>query len=255
MATGIPATTPQLRLIVTAAQAGSWNMAVDQALLESVQSDRLPYLRLYEWIEPTISLGYFQQFVDRQQHPSSLSCPVVRRATGGGAICHDQEITYSLVIPVDQLPSQDCQDLYKLVHQTIVDQLQQHDIQGELRCLTDSSPTSQQPFLCFQRKADGDILINNHKVGGSAQRRQHGVVLQHGSLLFNRSLLAPEIAGINQLTGVKLAPQLWLQEWPQRLAKALGWKLTSETLGEQQAGRSAQIEKDRFCCSAWTERR
>jgi lipoate-protein ligase A len=230
-------------------------MAVDQALLESVQSDQLPYLRLYQWIEPTISLGYFQQFVDREQHPGSLSCPVVRRTTGGGAICHDQEITYSLVIPVSQLPSQNCQHLYTLVHQTIIDQLQQHDIQGELRCLTDPVTASQQPFLCFQRKAEGDILINSQKVAGSAQRRQHGVVLQHGSLLLSGSPLAPEVAGITQLTGIKLSAQIWLQEWPQRLAQALGWKLTNAILGEEQEKRASQIQEERFGCANWTKRR
>ena len=255
MATGIPATTPNLRLIVTTAQSGSWNMAVDQALLESVQFDQLPCLRLYQWNEPTISLGYFQQFADRQQHQGSLSCPVVRRATGGGAICHDQEITYSLVTPVEQLPNRNCQHLYTLVHQTIIDQLQQHDIHAELRCLADASATSQQPFLCFQRKADGDILIDTQKVCGSAQRRQRGVVLQHGSLLLNRSPLAPEIAGINQLTGVKLNPLDWIEDWPHRLAQALGWSLVRNALGQEQGERAEQLQQDRFSCAHWTKRR
>lgn len=255
MATGIPATTSNLRLIVTAAQSGSWNMAVDQALLESVQFDRLPCLRLYQWKEPTISLGYFQPFADRQQHQASLSCPVVRRATGGGAICHDQEVTYSLVTPVEQLPNQNCQHLYTLVHQTIIDQLQQHNIHGELRCLTDPSVTSQQPFLCFQRKSNGDILIDAQKVVGSAQRRQRGVILQHGSLLLNRSPLAPEIAGINQLTEVKLNPQDWIQDWPHRLAQALGWSLVCETLGQEQAQRAEQLQQERFSSADWTKRR
>ena len=230
-------------------------MAVDQALLESVQFDRLPCLRLYQWNEPTISLGYFQQFADRQQHQGSLSCPVVRRATGGGAICHDQEVTYSLVTPVEQLPNRNCQHLYTLVHQTIIDQLKEHDIHAELRCQTDSSVTSQQPFLCFQRKADGDILIDRQKVGGSAQRRQRGVVLQHGSLLLNRSSAVPEIAGINQLTGVSLNPQNWIEDWPRRLAQALGWNLICETLKQEQEARAEQLQHERFSSAQWTKRR
>ena len=242
-------------MIVTDARSGSWNMAVDQVLLESVQLDQLPCLRLYQWNEPTISLGYFQQFADREQHPASLSCPVVRRATGGGAICHDQEVTYSLVIPVEQLPNQNCQHLYTLVHQTIIDQLQQHNIHGELRYSPDPSVTSPQPFLCFQRKTNGDILINSQKVGGSAQRRQRGVVLQHGSLLLNRSPLAPEIAGINQLTGMTLNPQDLIQSWPPRLANALGWKLISEPLGQAQQQRARQIQQERFSAADWTKRR
>jgi len=255
MATGRSANSPNLRLIITGAQLGTWNMAVDQVLLESVQSGQQPYLRLYEWIEPTISLGYFQQYDDRQQHPNSLCCPVVRRSTGGGAICHDQEITYSLTIPVNQLPSQNCQHLYTLVHQTIVDQLQQYDICSELRSQPEPSKTGQQPFLCFQRKAEGDILINSHKVVGSAQRRQHGVVLQHGSILLSRSPRAPEIAGVHQLAGIRLDTKIWLHEWPKRLAHALGWNLSNACLGQDQEEKATQIQEKRFDSADWTERR
>ena len=121
--------------------------------------------------------------------------------------------------------------------------------------MTDPVTASQQPFLCFQRKAEGDILINSQKVAGSAQRRQHGVVLQHGSLLLSRSSHAPEIAGINELTGIKLDTQIWLQEWPQRLAQELGWNLENAFLGEKQEERASQIQEERFGSANWTKRR
>ena len=230
-------------------------MAVDQVLLETVQTDPTPCLRLYQWNEPTISLGYFQRFADRHQHAASRPCPLVRRSTGGGAICHDLEVTYSLVIPVEQIPNRDCQQLYTLVHQTIIDELQQHAVTATLRHQLDPLDSDQPPFLCFQRKTQGDILIGTEKVGGSAQRRHRGIVLQHGSLLLDRSLYAPELAGIKQLTGIKLNPQIWVESWPERLAKKLAFDLNPDQLKSDQRLMAEQIVRDRFSSSSWTERR
>ena len=74
-------------------------MAVDEMLLERAQEQAAACLRFYGWSEPTLSLGYFQTYADRQEHPPSLPCAAVRRLTGGGAILHDAELTYSIVLP------------------------------------------------------------------------------------------------------------------------------------------------------------
>ena len=74
-------------------------MAVDEALLETAASLGVPTLRFYQWQEPTMSLGYFQEYADRLRHAASAGCPTVRRASGGGAIMHDRELTYSLAVP------------------------------------------------------------------------------------------------------------------------------------------------------------
>jgi len=87
------------RVIFDSAGDGAWNMAVDQALLMSAEQDGMVTLRLYAWAQPTLSLGYFQKHADRQLHTASATCPLVRRRSGGGAILHDQELTYSLAIP------------------------------------------------------------------------------------------------------------------------------------------------------------
>ncbi len=80
------------RLIIDPPAAGRWNMAVDEALLLSAASRRTVTLRVYQWEVPTLSLGYFQPHAQREQHASSRHCPLVRRATGGGAIVHDRRI-------------------------------------------------------------------------------------------------------------------------------------------------------------------
>src|SRR5262245_32066382 len=88
-----------VRLIIDPPQKGAWNMAVDQALLESAAASGGVALRFYQWSEPTLSLGYFQPIAARSEHPPSLHSPVVRRASGGGAILHDRELTYSIAAP------------------------------------------------------------------------------------------------------------------------------------------------------------
>src|SRR5436190_15116613 len=88
-----------LRLIIDPPLIGPMNMAIDEALLESAATDGVATLRLYQWSEPTLSLGYFQAAEERERHQASTNCPLVRRASGGGAILHDRELTYSLALP------------------------------------------------------------------------------------------------------------------------------------------------------------
>ena len=75
-----------LRLIIDPPRSGPMNMAIDEVLLESAATDGVATLRLYHWNEPTLSLGYFQAAEERERHQASTNCPLVRRASGGGAI-------------------------------------------------------------------------------------------------------------------------------------------------------------------------
>ncbi len=183
------------RLILDAAAAGAWNMAVDQVLLETADRSGLATLRFYRWDQPTLSLGYFQRSADRRQHPPSLQCDTVRRASGGGAIVHDQEITYSLCIPSSNRWSTRNSELYDLVHGAIIEQLSELEIEAKLfrdyQVGRQTAETGSDVFLCFQRRAENDIVIGAHKIGGSAQRRLKNSLIQHGSLLLSRSSCAP----------------------------------------------------------------
>ena len=106
--------TYECRLLRHEPAAGAWNMAVDEVLLDRAQDHAAPCLRVYGWSEPTLSLGYFQTYSDRQQHAASQNCAAVRRLTGGGAILHDDEITYSVLLPGDHpLAARRDADLYR----------------------------------------------------------------------------------------------------------------------------------------------
>ena len=93
--------TAEARLILDPPADGLWNMALDEALLELAGESGIPTLRLYRWQPATLSLGYFQPYQDRESHPPSTTCPVVRRSSGGGAILHDRELTYSFTATID----------------------------------------------------------------------------------------------------------------------------------------------------------
>ncbi|MDC0283807.1 hypothetical protein OAK85_00505 [Mariniblastus sp.] len=209
------------RLIIDPPSTGSWNMAVDQAILETADLTGLVTLRFYQWSQPTLSLGYFQKHADRDLHPSSLSCPLVRRRTGGGAIVHDRELTYSLCVPSSNRWSSQNEELYDAIHKIIIGVLEEDGLTTAL--YRDStvtanlakhppglhgneispSPVDPKAFLCFRRRSQGDVVFNGHKIVGSAQRRLKNSLLQHGSVLYGKSSFAPELCGINDISGSK----------------------------------------------------
>ena len=111
------------RLILDPPLPGPVNMARDEAMLEGCrEAANSPTLRLYAWHAPTISLGYFQDYAEYEALDGDLAgLDVVRRTTGGGAILHDLEVTYSLVIPAAHpLVAGRPNRLYELAHRAII---------------------------------------------------------------------------------------------------------------------------------------
>ncbi len=263
-------TTPRTpcRLIVDSPADGAWNMALDEALLDAAAKTEVPTLRLYQWQSPTLSLGYFQQYADREQHEPSCEAEVVRRMTGGGAILHDRELTYSLFLPSSHPLAQNTQSLYEAVHHTIIQLLSQLVSQNDswqfASCEkpSEGAPTTE-PFLCFQRRSPGDVLLQptkptdtsvDYKVVGSAQRRRRGAVLQHGSVLLSRSRLAPELPGINEVLGENLNPE--------DLAKSLATEIGSQLRFDLQESspddfhqETEKLLKSRYASGQWSRRR
>ena len=177
---------------------GSRNMATDEYLLEAALSDGLKAVRMYRWIEPTVSLGYFQDSSDEALQTTFQKLTTVRRLSGGGAILHHHELTYSFVLPPDNPLTKIPTELYGRVHSAIIKVL--GDFGAECAMRGEDSAKSDEPFLCFVRGDRHDIHCTGHKVVGSAQRRRKGAVLQHGSIILKRSPHAPEISGLSDLS-------------------------------------------------------
>ena len=244
---------PRCRLIIdTLPYSGAWNMAVDEALLESaVQRDDCT-VRVYRWNTATVSLGYFQPAAQMALYPQLADLPAVRRLSGGGAIVHHHEITYSCLVPAMHPLAADPTALYGRVHESIIAILAGHGITAVLR--GDEANGPEEPLLCFGRGDRHDIMVDGHKVVGSAQRRRRGAILQHGSLLIRRSEFAPDYPGLSDLA-----------QWPDRSAgfeRQLGEQIaavvaTSWLPGELSMSErelAHELESSKYCHLAWGRR-
>ncbi|MFO0870559.1 MAG: hypothetical protein U0935_16650 [Pirellulales bacterium] len=240
------------RLIVDMPRPGIWNMAVDEVLLESAADTGRITLRFYFWSEPTLSLGYFQRAGDRVLHPPSVHCPWVRRATGGGAILHDRELTYSFVAPDRGVGGH--QALYDAFHETLVELLAGRGILATCQGETVTGGETE-PFLCFQRRSRGDVLLGGEKICGSAQRRHRGALLQHGSLLLRRSEYAPELGGVEDGSGQMIEVAGLRDEWMARLKRRLRLDWQEDELSAVESRRAECLQYDKFDAEAWRARR
>ena len=179
-------------------RSGIENMERDEQLLEQSLVDQSAHLRFYQWSEPTVSLGYFQKPESTELPTACQELALVRRLTGGGALVHHHELTYGLTIPKGHPVTADPTQLYVIVHQALISALSQQQIEVGFR--EQAQPERDDAMLCFLRGDPRDVLCGEHKVIGSAQRRRKGAILQHGSLLLRRSVYAPELPGVEELS-------------------------------------------------------
>ena len=247
-----PARETVCRLLLDPPGPGAWNMAVDEMLLERATAGGGCCWRFYAWEAPTLSLGYFQATEDRVRHPASQHCPMVRRPSGGGALVHDRELTYCFVAPVDHPLAARRHQLYATIHETLIEALAHFGM--EARLVKEQAPLPSRshplPFLCFQRRAAGDVLLDQIKIAGSAQRRLRGAVLQHGSVLFERSAAAPELPGMAE-TKKSLSRETLTRVWQNVLAARFGWRWSVEPLAEDERQRARQGVREKYGRASW----
>lgn len=157
-----------LRVLKLQAYPAAMNMAIDEALIESIgKGESPPTLRCYTWKPSAVSIGYFQSLQEEVdlQACKQKNVEIVRRITGGGAVFHDQELTYSIILP-DSLVPKDVLASYQFLCQALVN-------------------TFQKLGLHAQFVPINDILITNQKISGNAQTRRNNCVLQHGTILLD----------------------------------------------------------------------
>lgn len=184
------------RLITTWGAPPQFNMGLDETFLAE-RSER-PVLRLYSWGPPTLSLGYFQKF---EEVPAAAHTRfVVRRITGGGAIHHDREVTFSISAPAThRIYRGPIAHSYERIHSAIGDALRALGVESRLRGETPLESDREETGMCFHHSTSLDIVWNQRKGVGSAQRRKNGHVLHHGSIKLDTTELEGDIATLKSL--------------------------------------------------------
>lgn len=172
------------RLVNTGYGDGAANMAVDEAILEAVSAqESLPTIRFFGWEPPCVSLGYRQpaNVVDRQRL-ASLGYDLVRRPTGGRAILHVDELTYSVIAPMGEPRVKgSILESYRRLSEALIAGLQLLGLVTS-EAPKDPSATGIQGPACFDTPSNYEITHEGRKLVGSAQVRKKDVVLQHGTL-------------------------------------------------------------------------
>lgn len=174
------------RLIFSLPAPGAWNMAVDEAILEFAGRGEVePTLRLYSWEPACLSVGYAQPFADIDLNQLNLNgWQVVRRPTGGRAILHIDELTYS-VIGANSEPrlAGSVLESYQRLSTALLTALQTLGISAQALAKDKPSTAGVNPNpVCFEVPSDYEITFQGRKLIGSAQARRKDGVLQHGSL-------------------------------------------------------------------------
>jgi lipoate-protein ligase A len=181
------------KFLDTGPNIGAYNMAVDEELLARAQAgESMPVLRFYTWNPPAVSLGRFQKIettvtIDACRR---LGFDIVRRVTGGRAVLHKHELTYSIVARTDNpLFPRHVLGTYKVIAGGLLAGLRNLGIRAEMvsrshRHAALVRKDAKDPS-CFSSPSWYEILVNGKKIVGSAQRRVGGAILQHGSVLMD----------------------------------------------------------------------
>jgi lipoyl(octanoyl) transferase len=265
------------RLLITPPAHGAWNMALDEAILEHIgRGESVPTLRLYAWDPPCLSLGHAQPFADVDMtRLMDRSWEVVRRLTGGRAILHTDEITYSVIAPADEpRVAGTVLESYNRLAQALLLAVKELELPVEMkegRVENNSMPNP----VCFEVPSTYEITVNGKKLIGSAQARKKEGVLQHGSLpllgdltricqaLVFQSESARETASkrlLERATTVEsaLGRQVSWETAAQALIQAfeaqMGLRLLRGELSESESKRTEKLVKEKYDHPWWTER-
>ncbi len=266
---------PLWRLIDAGPLDGPANMALDEALLSCFDAKRSrPILRLYGWEPPALSIGRYQdpETALKLDLCHADKVPVVRRMTGGGIIFHAQELTYSIVCAPEQVgEAAGVKDGFRRLCGFLLGTYRRLGLEPAFA--VDVNPPGERlgerlgerTAFCFAGKEEFDLLVNGRKIGGNAQRRTRGAILQHGSIPLENRLPdalrylrepTPGAAGAVSLAELGLRPD------PGRLKallidsfqEALGVRLQADRLSVEEERAAAQLETEKYRSNDWNLR-
>jgi lipoyl(octanoyl) transferase len=226
------------RLMITPAARGAWNMAVDEAILEHAgRGESRPTLRLYAWDPACLSLGHAQSFADVDlARLRGRGWEVVRRATGGRAILHTDELTYSVTGSAEEPAlAGGVLESYNRLAQALLLAVKNLGLPVEIKEEKARENTASNP-VCFEVPSTYEITVGGKKLIGSAQARKKEGVLQHGSLPLTGDLtricqaLVLERESARQGAAKRLLAHATTVE--SALGRALSWQAAAQALAD-----------------------
>jgi len=265
------------RLIITPPASGAWNMALDEAILEHIgRGDSLPTLRLYAWEPACLSLGHAQPFADVDtDHLRQRGWDVVRRLTGGRAILHTDEITYSVIAPNDEpRVAGTVLESYNRLAQALLGAVQEMELPVELKEGKAENRSTPNP-VCFEVPSTYEITVNGKKLIGSAQARKKEGVLQHGSLPLTGDLaricqvlvfeneaaredastrLLARASTVESALGREVSWDTAAQAFVHAFEAVLGLSLQKGDLSGSESKRTHELVKEKYNHPYWIER-
>ena len=259
---------PLWRLIDEGPLDGPANMALDEALLSCFDPRHsLPVLRLYGWEPPALSVGRYQDAAAALDLElcAADGIPVVRRMTGGGIIFHAQELTYSIVCAPEHIGELiGVKDGFRRLCGFLLGTYRRLGLDSAFA--TDQNhagaPLGLRTAFCFAGKEEFDVLVNGQKIGGNAQRRLRGAILQHGSIPLESRVQeglrylrdpAPGAAGAVSLAELGLRPELSALKGMliDSFQERLGVRLQATAPSASEMAAAASLEESKYRCNTW----
>ncbi len=263
------------RLLDTAVNSSFLNMAIDEAILDAHQEGLVPpTLRVYRWSRSTLSLGYFQT-VEAEidvEACAELQIDVVRRLTGGRAVLHHDEMTYSIVVSEEYGFPRSIPGSYRILSQGLIAAYRMLGVKTGLA----RSPKEASTAACFSASGLADLTCQGCKIAGSAQVRRGDTLLQHGSLpmtlsaemLFSALKFSSDTLRARALAAFKrkvtcistvLGHRVGWQEIKQALARgfqeALDIQLCEDGLTSKEIRHSQKLAQEKYSTPAWNYKR
>ena len=221
------------------AHSPAMNMAIDEVLLQSAETIGRPLLRLYEWDKKSISFGYTQKFAKVPQDGSL----VVRRPTGGGIVHHLHHFTYTVTMPNSHWIVEDTKPVesYSWLNRCIQSSLDKLTLQSELAADDIPKNVDRAGMVCFVTPTKYDLLSDDRKIAGSAQRRTKLGMLHQGSI---------EREGIEQLTIPALRKSL-----PLGFEEIIPCSFTDWQPDEAFMQEARELAQEKYESTAWNQMR
>lgn len=260
-------------------QAGADNMAIDVAVAEAVAAGlQLPTLRLYGWNPFCLSLGYGQRVGDADRRAlRERGWDLLRRPTGGKAILHGDELTYSLCLPLDhRLARGDVISSYRRLSGGLLRALERLGLSAAAKPKDTGASQADAGPVCFEMPSHYEITVAGKKLIGSAQMRRQGTLLQHGTLplrgdvaricdvltyeseearALGRQSLRQRATTLAQATGRELAWSEVATALAGGCAREYELEALPGLLSEFEAKRAEELAAARFRNPEWTDKR